>query len=530
MELNNGPLYVYGIFETRIFLLQIQDSLSELSLKTTEASRALNGIVEELNTTGGTLINRVSTTAKQSLDNSRQLFGGTSITLLLIAAFVLWWFIKRNVVRRLLSLQSATRSITRGNLDTEIIVEGHDELTDMATALQGFKNNAIHNRKLDEELRQHKTHLEELVEQRSEQLRATNQILSKEVQNHAIAREKAEQASQAKTAFLATMSHELRTPLSGALGTLRLLSETSLEARQKEQLQIIQAANTSLLDIVNDILGYSQIEAGKLNIDERRFELGELLNNVVGLMSVSINEKGNRLQLKTTLDKPLWLIGDSGKLHQVLINLIGNANKFTHQGLINVHVKTAPDTSSERKRLTFSVTDNGIGIAKDKQAEIFHAFTQVDASTSRQFGGIGLGLAICERLVEAMGGNIHLESAPGKGTSVTFDVSIHSANPVVIANTGQFENQLDLPSLGVLMVEDDATNSMVTEQYLTRLGHRVVCANSGEEALRLIDDDQLANTLSLVFARYQFTPALTDSAYSRIYASIVVLHCRKFLS
>ena len=226
MEVYDGPLYVYDIFKTRVSLLQIDKHLTQLSLDTTKASQTLSGIVIELNAAGSALINRVSTTAKESLDTSRQLFGGISIILLLVAAAILWWFIKRNVVRRLLSLQSATHSITEGDYDVDIIVEGHDELTDMGKALRGFRNNAIQNRKLDEELREHKAHLEELVEQRSEQLRETNQMLSEEVQNHAVAREKAEQANRAKTAFLATMSHELRTPLSGALGTLQLLSDT----------------------------------------------------------------------------------------------------------------------------------------------------------------------------------------------------------------------------------------------------------------------------------------------------------------
>ena len=201
-------------------------------------------------------------------------------------------------MRRLLSLQSATHSITKGDYDVDIIVEGHDELTDMGKALRGFRNNAIQNRKLDEELREHKAHLEELVEKRSEQLRETNQMLSEEVQNHAVAREKAEQASRAKTAFLATMSHELRTPLSGALGTLQLLSDTSLQPKQLDYVHIINAANASLLGIVNDILGYSQLEAGKLNIENRRFDLDELLNNVIGLMTVSVRENNNSLQLE----------------------------------------------------------------------------------------------------------------------------------------------------------------------------------------------------------------------------------------
>ncbi|MEM7563840.1 MAG: TMAO reductase system sensor histidine kinase/response regulator TorS [Pseudomonadota bacterium] len=495
MEFDNGPLYVYGIFETRISLLQTDQDLTALSVEMADASQQLNGIVNELNKTGGTLINRVSTTAKESLDSSRWLFGSTSVVLLLVAALILWWFIKRNVVRRLLSLQSATHSITQGDYDVDIIVEGHDELTDMGRALRGFRNNAIHNRKLDEELRQHKAHLEDLVEERSEQLRETNQMLSEEVENHALARAKAEQANQAKTAFLATMSHELRTPLSGALGTLKLLSETELQSLQLDYVNIINAANTSLLDIVNDILGYSQLEAGKLNLESRRFDLRELLNNVIGLMRVSVEEKNNHLQLLWDDRSEGWFEGDSGKLHQILINLIGNANKFTDDGEICLRVDSRPSQRADGLNLQFSVIDTGIGIAADKQQEVFQAFTQVDTSSARRFGGIGLGLAICERLVNAMGGRISLQSEPGKGTTISFEVDLQTSQSIISEFTVSPAINVESEQANVLMVEDDATNSMVTSKYLQHLGHHVFAAQSGEEALTLVDQGEMSMVL-----------------------------------
>jgi two-component system sensor histidine kinase TorS len=474
--------------------LEITESLTQLSLETAAASQALNGIVNELNATGGKMINEVSTTAKASLDTNRRLFGGTSIILLLVAAAILWWFIKRNVVRRLLSLQSATHSITEGDYDVDIIVEGHDELTDMGKALRGFRTNAIHNRKLDEELRQHKAHLEELVEERSEQLRETNQMLSEEVQNHALARVKAEQASQAKTAFLATMSHELRTPLSGALGTLRLLSDTTLVSQQREYLNIINAANASLLDIVNDILGYSQLEAGRLNIENRRFELSELANNVIGLMSVPVGEKNNSLKLEMDPQNgpSQALLGDSGKLHQILINLIGNANKFTDNGSITLRVTSKPDTHGDSVSLQFSVIDTGIGIAQDKQEEVFQAFTQVDASSARHYGGIGLGLSICERLVNAMGGEIWLQSKLGEGTTIGFSIDAEICRAASATQPISPRVARITEGITVLMIEDDATNSMVTNHYLQHLGHQVIATQSGEEALSLLDTGGLS--------------------------------------
>ena len=516
MEVYDGPLYVYGIFETRVSLLQIDRSLNQLSLETASASQTLNDIVIELNAAGSALINRVSTTAKESLDTSRQLFGGISIILLLVAAAILWWFIKRNVVRRLLSLQAATHSITKGDYEVDIIVEGHDELTDMGRALRGFRDNAIHNRKLDEELRQHKTNLEELVEKRSEQLRETNQMLSEEVQNHAVAREKAEQASRAKTAFLATMSHELRTPLSGALGTLQLLSDTSLQPQQLDYVHIINAANASLLGIVNDILGYSQLEAGKLNIEHRRFDLGELMNNVIGLMSVAARERNNSLQLELEHEPAHALLGDSGKLHQILINLVGNANKFTNNGSITLRVNSRQDLQEDMVNLQFSVIDTGIGIARDKQQEIFQAFTQVDTSSARLYGGIGLGLAICERLVHAMGGIISLESIVGEGTTIGFGIDVEICRAVSQPPPKAQSKTAISESIKVLMVEDDATNSMVTNNYLQHLGHQVIATQSGEEALTLLDKGGMS--LVLLDISLPGIDGLTILSYIRTHA------------
>ena len=487
MMFDSTPVDANGIFDTRVSLMEIQATLAQVSIETTEASQALNGIVNELNASGGALINQVSTTAKESLDTSRNWFGFISVILLLVAAAILWWFIKRNVIRRLLSLQSATRSITDGNYNVHIIVEGHDELTDMGKALRGFRNNAIEKHKLDQELREHKAHLEELVEERSEQLRETNEMLLEEAQNHALAREKAEQANQAKTAFLATMSHELRTPLSGALGTLRLLSDTTLQTHQSDYVHIINSANTTLLDIVNDILGYSQLETGKLKISNRPFELSELLDNVIGLMDVSVREKHNNLQLVMNPSLSHWLMGDSGKLHQILINLIGNANKFTNKGSIKLQVNSHLNQSKNTALIHFLVEDSGIGIAKNKQAEIFQAFTQVDTSSARLYGGIGLGLAICDRLVDAMGGKISLDSELGAGTAIGFTLEIDLCDSAPVTQQSTVLPLAIVNGIDVLMVEDDATNSMVTSNYLEHLGYRVTAAQTGEEALKFLD-------------------------------------------
>ncbi len=495
MEVDNGPLYVYGIFETRISLLETDRQLAVLAVETGDESRRLNDIVNELNVAGGALINRVSTTARESLDTGRNLFNWISIFSLLVAAVILWGFVKRNVIRRLLSLESATRSITAGDYDVEIVDRGSDELANLGAALSGFRDSAIEKRKVEEELRQHKTHLEELVEKRTEQLRETNEKLSDEVRNHDVAREKAEQANRAKTAFLATMSHELRTPLSGALGTLRLLSDTTLEAQQLDYVHTIDAANTALLDIVNDILGYSQLEAGKLKIDNRVFELPGLLRSVVELMAVPASENGNSISLQMAESEVQSLLGDAGKLQQILINLIGNAIKFTENGSITLIATSSIDRDANTASLRFVVRDTGIGIAPDRHEEIFRAFTQVDTSIARQYGGIGLGLAICDRLVVAMGGTMHLESESGAGTRIGFDVQMALGESLQPTPALRTQHRHSAAGLVVLMVEDDAANRMVTGNYLQNLGHRVIVAKTGEQAISVLNTEPLSLVL-----------------------------------
>ncbi|MGI9301627.1 MAG: TMAO reductase system sensor histidine kinase/response regulator TorS [Gammaproteobacteria bacterium] len=491
MELSDGPLYVYDIFHSKLALLDIKEKLQQLELDNDISSRRLDKIVGELTQAGGSLISSVSVAARESLYSSRVLFSRSAIISLLAAALILWVYIKRNVIRRLLSLESATRSIATGRYDVEIDTGGADELSRMAGALQVFRDNAIEKRKVDEELLEHKTHLEHLVSQRTAELEQANSRLADVAQQHAIARDKAEQANRAKTAFLATMSHELRTPLSGALGTLRLLEDTALSQQQLEYLRTIATANSTLLDILNDILGYSQIEAGKLRIENRQFALHTLLKDIVDLMSVSAREHGNRIVTEFDPELPSLLHGDAGKLHQILLNLIGNAIKFTDAGVITVRAEAGPDNGVGTRRLRFQVQDTGIGIPADRQQDIFRAFTQVDSSTARRQGGIGLGLAICERLVTALGGEILLTSAPRRGTMVEF--SLEMCVPAAVARTEEEETSL-ARSTGpchVLVVEDDPTNRMITDRYLEKLGHRISTAENGELALKALDTEPI---------------------------------------
>ena len=496
MVLDSGPLSVSGIFETRRSLIDIENRLSRAAAELADASLRLNRIVQAINTAGSTLINRVSTLAKAELQRSRTLFLWIALLSLLVAGLVLGGYIQRNVIRRLVALESATRAIANGRYDVELDDDGNDELSSMSRALRVFRNNALEKQRLDDELLRYKTQLEDQVRVRTEELQHANARLADEAHQHALAREKAEQANRAKTAFLATMSHELRTPLSGALGTLRLLSDTALEQRQQQLVETIEGANAALLDILNDILGYSQIEAGKLHVENRPFQLHGLLDGVTRLMSAAALEKGNRLSLRIEPGTPSGVVTDSGKLRQILLNLIGNANKFTDSGRIDVHVRGVASQQPAHIGIEFSVTDTGIGIAPDRQAEVLQPFTQVDSSTTRTHGGIGLGLAICERLVHALGGELSLRSTPGQGTCVSFSIQAG-----LVTDLPSDPAPCEAPSwpvaepLDVLVVEDDSVNRSVVTSYLRKMGHRVIEADSGDRALALLAERRVSLVL-----------------------------------
>ena len=301
------------------------------------------------------------------------------------------------------------------------------------------------------------------------------------------ARLAAEGASRLKSDFLANMSHEIRTPINGIMGMTELALNTTSPSEQREYLEDVMVASTALLTVVNDILDFSKIEAGKLELINVEFNVRKLIDDAAGILAVTAAKKGLELLSHVSPEMPPILMGDPGRLRQVLVNLLGNAVKFTDEGevLLNVESEIQPDN---RIVLRFSVKDTGIGIAPDKTDAIFRAFEQADGSMSRRYQGTGLGLSISKRICELMGGRLWMESTVGLGSTFHFEIILGVAPESEVRNNVQ--KSINWKDLRALVVDDNATNRKILEQLLKYWGMKPTVASSGPEALLIFDESR----------------------------------------
>jgi len=359
--------------------------------------------------------------------------------------------------------------------EREMLVAEHEQSVRQINILQ-----QQHGKLIEDNYRQYRLN----QDREKEYARKLESEIAKQTAELREANARLEEISRLKSDFLANMSHELRTPMNAIIGFSELLSETPLAEEQLDYTRTIAQSAASLLSLINDILDLAKIEAGKLELERLPFDLAEVIGNVAAMFKIPAKEKGVAVTCQIDSRIPKRIMGDSNRLRQVLINLAGNAMKFTEQGGIDIKVDYEREAAGQIVS-RFSVRDSGIGIPADRIEAIFEKFTQADGSTTRKYGGTGLGLAICLQLVELMGGRLTVESELGKGSVFYFVIPLEEAPAEIISLQERKEAGREKASSGgrILLVEDNAVNQRLASILITRQGYEVEVASDGAEAL-----------------------------------------------
>lgn len=401
-------------------------------------------------------------------------------SLIILSGAIIWLGFEILFIHRTLSsklkeplsqLLNATRRARRGDLSVKVIYTDDDEVGELA---QSFNE------------------MTEVLERKLLDLKSTKTEAD-------LATKRALLANEAKSKFLANMSHEIRTPMNGIIGITRMLEDTQLDKQQREYLKIIESSSSSLLALINDILDISKVEAGKMDLEKIDFDLMNLLQSTIGTLKYAAQSKNLQLETNIQYDLSKCLVGDPNRLRQILLNLIGNAIKFTEKGTVTLHVHKIKSSNPDKVKILFEVEDQGIGISDEKIQNLFSSFTQGDSSTSRKYGGTGLGLAISKKLVEMMNGEIGVESQLGVGSKFWFHIELKTGRLLSEINeqsqTPSPLDQFSAKGLKILIAEDNQVNQIVAKKLVENLGFETLVVENGVQAVHAVHQNPDINII-----------------------------------